>query len=91
LKAGIDVVNGTKTRRKGTNVSDPSEDYSIALMVEHAARDVLVPASKDANFRILDHNVYDVASQIAHRFTEIHTEWTKHGRALESDEKPTVP
>jgi hypothetical protein len=37
-----------------------------------------------------DRNLYDVASQIALRFSEIHTEWTEHGRALEADEKPPV-
>jgi hypothetical protein len=63
--------------------------YPIELMVEFAARDILVPASSDANYRVFYRNVYDVASQIAHRFTENNTEWTNYGRALESYEKPT--
>jgi hypothetical protein len=84
------MVNGTTTRRKEFNVSEPTVEYPIELMVEFAARDVLVPVSEDADYRIFDRNVYDVASQIALRFSEIHTEWTEHGRALEADEKPPL-
>ena len=65
-------------------------EYPVELKVEDAARDVLVPTFADPNSKFSGPAVYDLASQIAHRFTQIHTEWTKHGRALESDQWPVT-
>jgi hypothetical protein len=84
------MVNGTTSGRKEAIMSEPTVEYPIELMVEFAARDVLVPASEDASISLSGPRVYDIASQIAHRFTEIRTEWTEHGRALEADEKPPL-
>jgi hypothetical protein len=70
-----------------TAKTDLTVEYPIELMVEFAARDVLVPAEEISTFTFTGH-VFDLASPIADSFNEIHSELVEHGRALEPDEKP---